>query len=56
MLFRSKPDVYGLPSAPQLPQRNFVPSAGVALISAAVLGVTGLAAFRRRRLAEVTAQ
>jgi len=29
-----------------------VPSAGVALISAAVLGVTGLAAFRRNRMAD----
>ncbi len=54
-LLLDKPEVYGLPSAPQLPQRNFVPSAGVALISAAVLGVTGLAAFRRRRVAETTA-
>jgi len=49
-LLLDKPGVYGLPSAPQLPQRNFAPSAGVALISAAVLGVTGLAAFRRRRM------
>ena len=49
-LLLDQPQVYGLPSAPQLPQRNFAPSAGVALISAAVLGVTGLAAFRRRRM------
>jgi len=55
-LLLDKPEIYGLPSSPQLPQRNFVPSAGVALISAAVLGVTGLAAFRRRRIAETTAQ
>jgi formate dehydrogenase iron-sulfur subunit len=55
-LLLDKPEIYGLPSSPALPQRNFVPSAGVALISAAVLGVTGLAAFRRRRLAETTAQ
>lgn len=54
-LLLDKPDVYGLPSAPQLPQRNFAPSAGVALISAAVLGVTGLAAFRRRRIDAVAA-
>jgi formate dehydrogenase iron-sulfur subunit len=49
-LLMDKPEVYSLPSAPQLPQRNMNPSAGVALISAAVLGVTGLAAFRRRRM------
>ncbi len=49
-LLLDKPEVYGLPSRASLPQRNFAPSAGVALISAAVLGVTGLAAFRRRRM------
>ena len=51
-LLLDKPEVYGLPAHASLPQRNFVPSAGVALISAAVLGVTGLAAFRRNRIAE----
>jgi formate dehydrogenase iron-sulfur subunit len=51
-LLLDKPEVYGLPAHAALPQRNFVPSAGVALISAAVLGVTGLAAFRRNRIAE----
>jgi len=54
-LLLDKPDVYGLPAHAALPQRNFVPSAGVALISAAVLGVAGLAAFRRDRIAENTA-
>ncbi|MBI2774305.1 MAG: 4Fe-4S dicluster domain-containing protein [Chloroflexi bacterium] len=54
-LLLDKPSVYGLPSAPQLPQRNMAPSAGVALISAAVLGVTGLAAFRRRRMESASA-
>ena len=54
-LLLDKPEVYGLPTAPSLPQRNFAPSAGVALISAAVLGVTGLAAFRRRRMESATA-
>ncbi|HET8568367.1 MAG TPA: 4Fe-4S dicluster domain-containing protein [Candidatus Limnocylindria bacterium] len=51
-LLLDKPDVYALPAAPSVPQKNMAPSAGVALISAAVLGVTGLAAFRRRRMAE----
>lgn len=55
-LLMDQPSVYGLPSAPQLPQRNLAPSAGVALISAAVLGVTGLAAFRRRRMEQSAAQ
>ncbi len=54
-LLLDQPTVYGLPSAPQLPQRNMAPSAGVALISAAVLGVTGLAAFRRRRMEQAAA-
>ena len=54
-LLLDKPEVYSLPSSPQLPQRNMNPSAGVALISAAVLGVTGLAAFRRRRMEAVAA-
>jgi len=51
-LLLERPEVYGLPAHAAWPQRNFVPSAGVALISAAVLGVTGLAAFRRNRMAE----
>lgn len=54
-LLLDQPTIYGLPSAPQLPQRNMAPSAGVALISAAVLGVTGLAAFRRRRMEQAAA-
>jgi len=50
-LLLDKPTVYGLPSTdPGLPQRNFAPSAGVALVAAAVLGVTGVAAFRKRRM------
>ncbi|GAC1455228.1 MAG: 4Fe-4S dicluster domain-containing protein [Candidatus Limnocylindrales bacterium] len=53
-LLLDKPEVYKLPAHAALPQRNFAPSAGVALISAAVLGVTGLAAFRRRRIEENT--
>ena len=55
-LLLDKPEVYSLPSQPALPQRNFAPSAGVALITMAVLGVTGLAAFRRRRLVSATAE
>ena len=53
-LLLDKPEVYRLPAHAALPQRHFAPSAGVALISAAVLGVTGLAAFRRRRIEENT--
>ncbi len=50
-LLLDKPDVYGLPATdPGLPQRNFAPSAGVSLVAAAVLGITGVAAFRKRRM------
>lgn len=50
-LLLDKPEVYGLPSQdPGLPQRNFAPSAGAALVAAAVLGVAGVAAFRKRRM------
>ncbi len=50
-LLLDKPNVYGLPDTdPGLPQRNFAPSAGATLVAAAVLGVTGIAAFRKRRM------
>jgi formate dehydrogenase iron-sulfur subunit len=50
-LLMDKPSTYGLPNTdPGLPQRNFAPSAGVALVAAAVLGVTGVAAFRKHRM------
>jgi formate dehydrogenase iron-sulfur subunit len=50
-LLLDKPETYGLPATdPGLPQRNLVPSAGATLVAAAVLGITGIAAFRKRRM------
>jgi formate dehydrogenase iron-sulfur subunit len=50
-LLLDKPSVYGLPDTdPGLPQRNFAPAAGATLVTAAVLGVAGIAAFRKRRM------
>src|SRR2546428_117345 len=50
-LLLDKPEVYGLPSKdPGLPQKNILPNAGGALLMAGVLGIAGVASFRKRRM------
>src|SRR5919201_1736742 len=50
-LLLDKPHVYGLPDHdPGLPQKNILPNAGGALVMAGVLGIAGVAAFRKRRM------
>jgi formate dehydrogenase iron-sulfur subunit len=50
-LLLDKPNVYGLPDHdPELPQKNILPNAGGALFMAGVLGIAGVASFRKRRM------
>lgn len=54
-LIVDKPEVYGLPSNPQLPSRNVLPSWLFGGASAVVVGVIGLLGFRKRRLDSLVA-
>jgi len=50
-LLLDKPGIYGLPAHdPGLPQKNILPNAGGALLMAGVLGIAGVASFRKRRM------
>ena len=52
-LLLDKPEIYGLPADPQLPSRNLLPSSVLSIASAAVAGLLGLVAFRKRRMEAV---
>jgi formate dehydrogenase iron-sulfur subunit len=49
-LIEDHPSVYGLPVAPKLPSRNLGASAGFGFVAAALAGLAGLIAFRKRRM------
>jgi formate dehydrogenase iron-sulfur subunit len=49
-LIEDRPEVYGLPTAPKLPSRNLGVSGGLGLVAAALAGLAGLLAFRKRRM------
>jgi formate dehydrogenase iron-sulfur subunit len=49
-LLEDRPTVYGLPEAPKLPTRNLGISSGLGLVAAALAGLAGLIAFRKRRM------
>ncbi len=48
-LLLDKPEVYGLPAAPQLPSRNLWTSSGLSIAGAVAVGILGLISFRQRR-------
>ena len=49
-LLEDAPGVYGLPEAPKLPSRNLRASAGFGVVAAALAGLAGIIAFRKRRM------
>jgi formate dehydrogenase iron-sulfur subunit len=49
-LLEDEPSVYGLPAAPKLPSRNLSVSGGLGVLAAALAGVAGLIAFRKKRI------
>ena len=49
-LLDDDPSVYGLPQAPQLPSRNLPASGGLGLLAAVLAGLSGILAFRKRRM------
>ena len=52
-LLVDNPEVYGLPSKPQLPSRNLPRSAAFSALTGAVLGLVALVGIRKRRVDEV---
>jgi formate dehydrogenase iron-sulfur subunit len=55
-LLVDRPEVYGLPSKPELPSANVPEGFGVSALTAAALAVTGLASFRKHRMDEMGGQ
>jgi formate dehydrogenase iron-sulfur subunit len=54
-LLEDKPEVYGLPSNPQLPSAKLAPSSLLSIGGAVVLGLLGFLSFRKRRMDEPVA-
>jgi formate dehydrogenase iron-sulfur subunit len=54
-LLEDSPSVYGLPEAPKLPSRNLAASGGLGLLAAALAGLAGFLAFRKRRMGPLQA-
>jgi formate dehydrogenase iron-sulfur subunit len=54
-LLEDKPEVYGLPSNPQLPSAKLAPSSLLSVGGAVVLGLLGFLSFRKRRMEEPAA-
>lgn len=55
-LLLDEPEVYGLPSNPQLPSRNVGPSAGLSAAGAVALGLLGLVGLRKQRMDKLAAE
>ncbi len=55
-LLLDEPEVYGLPSNPQLPSRNVAPSAGLSAAGAVALGLLGLVGLRKQRMDKLAAE
>jgi formate dehydrogenase iron-sulfur subunit len=54
-LLIDEPEVYGLPSKPELPSKNVSQGLGFTALGAAALAVTSVAAFRKERMEAVAA-
>lgn len=54
-LLVDEPEVYGLPSRPELPSKNVPAGFGMSAVGAAALAITGMVAFRKERADEVAA-
>ncbi|MEP6574090.1 MAG: 4Fe-4S dicluster domain-containing protein [Gemmatimonadota bacterium] len=52
-LLVDKPEVYGLPSKPELPSKNVAAGFSVSALTAAALAFTGLVSFRKNRMDEM---
>jgi formate dehydrogenase iron-sulfur subunit len=52
-LLVDKPEVYGLPSKPELPSHNVDTAFELSGVAAAAIAVTGLVAFRKGRMDEI---
>ena len=52
-LLVDKPEVYGLPSKPELPSANVAAGFGVSALTAGALAITGVVSFRKRRMDEM---
>lgn len=55
-LLLDEPEVYGLPSNPQLPSRNVAPSAALSAAGAVALGLLGLVGLRKQRMDRLAAE
>jgi formate dehydrogenase iron-sulfur subunit len=55
-LLVDEPEVYGLPSRPELPSRNVPQGFALSALGAAALALTGVAAFRQERMAEIAGE
>ena len=52
-LLVDQPEVYGLPSKPELPSANVAAGFGVSALTAGALAITGVVSFRKRRMDEM---
>jgi formate dehydrogenase iron-sulfur subunit len=53
-LLVDEPEVYGLPSKPELPSKNVAEGFALSALGAAALAVSGMVAFRKERMDEMT--
>lgn len=51
-LLQDEPEVYGLPSNPQLPQKNVAKGYGLTAAGSLLLGLASILTFRQRRMSE----
>jgi formate dehydrogenase iron-sulfur subunit len=55
-LLVDEPEVYGLPSHPELPSENVIESFGLSATAAAAIALTGIVSFRKSRMDEMAAE